>query len=176
MNDRGSRITHGIPVLHAQIVILEVDIQVGQDELRSSPKPEPIRPYIQDQLITIPDALTTKPKRRKGRNCETYLLPDLLPDDPRHLIPVQLDDGILNLDLGRYGLLRVACELSFPSDRRRSSKRVVRVTGGWKRQAGAQVRIGSKAKHTSSANLIPLSYPKETSPRLTTTTLNDASL
>lgn len=37
MND-----THGIPVLHAQIVILEVDIQVGQDELRPSPKPEPI--------------------------------------------------------------------------------------------------------------------------------------
>lgn len=123
MND-----THGIPVLHPQIVILEVDIQIGQDELRPSPKPEPIHLYIQDQLITIPDALTTKPKRGEGRNCETYLLPDLLPDDPRHLIPVQLDDGVLDLDLGRYGLLSVACGSS-ASSRRRGCRWIVVVTG-----------------------------------------------
>lgn len=70
MNDGLSRITHGIPVLHAQIVILEVDIQVGQDELRPSPEPEPIHSNIRYQLITIPDALTTKPKRGEGRDRE----------------------------------------------------------------------------------------------------------
>jgi hypothetical protein len=62
MND-----THGIPVLHAQIVILEVDIQVGQDELRPSPKPETIQSYIQDQLIIFPNASTIKPKESATR-------------------------------------------------------------------------------------------------------------
>ena len=64
-------------------------------------------------------------RRGEGETARTYLFPDLLPDDPRHLVSVQLDDGVLDLDLGRYGLLRVACELSFPSGRRCDRERVV---------------------------------------------------
>lgn len=76
--------------------------------------------------------------RRGEGETETYLFPDLLPDDPRHLVSVQLDDGVLDLDLGRYGLLRVACELSFPSGRRCDRERVVVVVviDGLKGQGG----------------------------------------
>lgn len=82
--------------------------------------------------------LSRKSVRRGEGETETYLFPDLLPDDPRHLVSVQLDDGVLDLDLGRYGLLRVACELSFPSGRRCDRERVVVVVviDGLKGQGG----------------------------------------
>ena len=54
-----------VAVLEAEIVVLEVDVEVGEDEL----------------------------------------VLDVLPDDAGHLIAVELDDGVLDLDLGsgRHG-------------------------------------------------------------------------
>lgn len=52
---------HLVTVLHTQIVVLEVNVQIRQDEF----------------------------------------LPDFLPDDTGHLISVQLDDRVLDLDLLR---------------------------------------------------------------------------
>lgn len=52
---------YSVPVLHTQIVVFEVDVQVWQDEL----------------------------------------LPNLLPDDTCHLIAVQFDNGVLDLDFLR---------------------------------------------------------------------------
>ena len=51
-----------VAVLEAEVVVLEVDIEVGVDEL----------------------------------------VLDALPDDASHLIPVELDDGVLDLDLGNH--------------------------------------------------------------------------
>ena len=55
----GDLVVGAVALLNAQIVIFQVDVQIGQDQL----------------------------------------LLDEVPDDPRHLVPVQLDDGIGNLDL-----------------------------------------------------------------------------
>jgi hypothetical protein len=49
----------GVTMLDAQVVVLQLNVEVRQDQL----------------------------------------LPDLLPDDPRHLIAVELHDGVLDLDL-----------------------------------------------------------------------------
>ena len=49
----------GVAVLDAQVVVLQLDVEVGQDQL----------------------------------------LPDLLPDDPGHLVAVELDDRVVYLDL-----------------------------------------------------------------------------
>ena len=53
----------GVAVLHAQVVVVEVDVEVGEDQL------------VLDQL----------------------------PDDAGHLVAVEIDDGVLNFDLG-HGL------------------------------------------------------------------------
>ena len=44
----------------------------------------------------------------KPEKKDTYLLPNLLPDDPGHLITIQLDHGVLDLDLLRQDLSCVA--------------------------------------------------------------------
>jgi hypothetical protein len=49
----------GVPVLDAQVVVVQLDVEVGQDQL----------------------------------------LPDLLPDDPGHLVAVEFDDRVVDLDL-----------------------------------------------------------------------------
>ena len=54
-------------LLDAEVVVLELDVEVRQDQL----------------------------------------VLDELPDDPGHLVAVELDDGCLHLDLGHEGLLKV---------------------------------------------------------------------
>lgn len=67
-----------ITVLEAEIVVLEVDVQVGEDEL----------------------------------------LLDVLPDHTGHLIAVELDDGVLDLDLGGgVGSHCATVELGIDKDR-----------------------------------------------------------
>ena len=56
----GDLVVGGVAVLDAQVVVLQVDVEVGQDQL----------------------------------------LFDERPDDARHLIAVEFDDGVLNLDFG----------------------------------------------------------------------------
>ena len=115
MTQRG---THGITVLHTQVVVLEIDLQVGQDELIpaiASDGQDEISHHLPLHRSGNPfqDAKERPPTEKKAArarlNGRTYLFPDLFPDDPRHLVPVQLDDGVLDLDLGRYGLLGIAC-------------------------------------------------------------------
>ena len=56
-----------VAVLDAEVVVLELDVEVRQDQL----------------------------------------VLDELPDNPGHLVAVELDDGCLHLDLGHEGLLKV---------------------------------------------------------------------
>ena len=81
----------GVPVLHGQVVIVELDIQVGQDQL----------------------------------------VLDELPDDPRHLVTVEFDDGVRYLDLGHgprslqvpfIGLLLMAASARPQAPRRRTPR------------------------------------------------------
>src|SRR3984957_2865110 len=64
----------GVPLLDREVVVLQVDIQVGQDQL----------------------------------------VLDELPDNPRHLVAVEFDDGIGHLDLGHAAaFLPPACHGAF---------------------------------------------------------------
>lgn len=75
----GNLIVCLVTVLEAQIVVLEIDVEVGEDEL----------------------------------------LLDIFPDNPGHLVPVQLDDGILDLDLLRHvgsGMVKEGYGYGRPND------------------------------------------------------------
>ena len=58
----GDLVLGGVAALDAEVVVLELDVEVGQDQL----------------------------------------VLDELPDDPGHLVAVELDDGVLHLDLGHW--------------------------------------------------------------------------
>ena len=56
----------------------------------------------------LPGSLTGLISRPESTTERTHLLPDLLPDNPRHLIPIKLNDRVLDDDL-------VLCTRTHPS-------------------------------------------------------------
>jgi len=63
-----------VALLDAEIVIVQVDIELGMDQI----------------------------------------VPDQVPDDPGHLVAVELDDGIGNFDLGHVREPALRCGGDFP--------------------------------------------------------------
>ena len=69
-----------ITILEAKVVVLDVELKVGEDQLGESVN------------MLLSKAGTT-----------TDLFPDLLPDDTSHLIAVELDNGVLDSNLLEWG-------------------------------------------------------------------------
>lgn len=131
-----------VPLFHAEVVVLDVEFKVGQDELINRfPGPrENKQGMTKERSVLLAGQISRESNPREegsssskgggGRERErrkTYLLPNLLPNDPSHLVPVELNDGVGDFDLGQGLLVRErGGELCFG----RFLRRVGWLTGG----------------------------------------------
>lgn len=73
--------TYSISVLEPEVKVLDVQLKIGQDKLNSG---QSLEAFGQSKQAT------------------SHLFPDLLPDDPRHLVAIQLYHRVFHSNLFLY--------------------------------------------------------------------------
>jgi hypothetical protein len=83
---RGCVAAYCITVLETEVEILDIELQVRKNELSRRKR-------------VAQGARISSGSRKRGPSRVQYFLSDLLPYNARHLIAIELDDGILHHDL-----------------------------------------------------------------------------
>jgi hypothetical protein len=87
-----------VPVLQAQVVVLDVDVDVGQDELGLDLGPDDAGGKGGGGVRGV-----SQVRPRAGASPPLSVSLRSLAHAPRHLVADQVDDGVGDLDLGGWG-------------------------------------------------------------------------